>query len=184
MNQKMTYLFLAGYGNSTGDHWQAKWFRQLPNSVWVEQKSWDYPVCDEWVAELDKTLTKINHPVVVIAHSLGCLTFVEWAKQYPEICAEKISGAFLVAVPDTDAETFPKDIQGYQSSSREALPGKSLMIASSNDPYAVVDRTEFFARQWGAELIWIGDKGHINVSAGFGDWPEGEEYLRKFLGEV
>lgn len=181
MNQNFTYLFLAGYGNSTGDHWQAKWFRQFPNSVWVEQKSWEYPVCEDWVAELDKTLTKINHPVVVIAHSLGCLTFVEWARQHSKICAEKISGAFLVAAPDADAETFPKDIQGYQSSSFESLPVKSLMIASSNDPYVSVERTGFFAKQWGSELMWIGEKGHINSGAGFGDWLEGEKYLRELL---
>jgi uncharacterized protein len=181
MNQSVTYLFLAGYGNSTGEHWQTKWFRQFPNSVWVEQKNWDYPVCEDWVSELDKVLTTINQPVVVIAHSLGCLTFVEWSRQNPEICIAKIAGVFLVAVPDADATSFPKDIQGYQCSSFEKLPVKSLMIASSNDPYASVDRTEFFAKQWSSELIWIGEKGHINVSAGFGDWPDGEEYLQEFL---
>lgn len=184
MNQKMTYLFLAGYGNSTGDHWQAKWFRQLPNSVWVEQKNWDYPVCESWVNELDMCLSRLNLPIIVIAHSLGCLTFVEWASQHSTICAEKIAGAFLVAVPDADSENFPQVIHGYQSSSCKKLPIKSLMIASSNDPYASVDRTEFFAKQWGSELICIGEKGHINVSAGFGDWPEGEEYLRKFCDKM
>jgi uncharacterized protein len=181
MNQHFTYVFLAGYGNSIGDHWQAKWFRQLPNSVWVEQKSWDYPVCEEWVIELDKSLIKINQPVVIIAHSLGCLTFIEWAGQNRETCAEKITGAFLVAVPDADATNFPKDIKGYQFSSFEKLPVKSLMIASSNDPYASVDRTEFIAKQLGSELIWIGEKGHINLSAGFGDWLQGEKFLREFL---
>jgi len=181
MNKNFTYLFLAGYGNSTGEHWQAKWFRKFPGAVWIEQKSWDYPVCEQWVNELDKNIDQIQQPVVIIAHSLGCLTFVEWTNQFPQKCQEKIIGALLVAVPDSDAESFPKDISGYQQTDLDPLPIKSLMIASQNDPYASISRTEFFARHWGSELIWIGKMGHINLSAGFGDWQEGEKYLLEFL---
>ena len=33
------------------------------------------------------------------------------------------------------------------------------------------------AKAWGAELVDIGDAGHINTSAGYGEWPAGERLL-------
>ena len=44
---------------------------------------------------------------------------------------------------------------------------------------AHLDRAEHLAAAWGSELVNVGEKGHINVAAGYGAWPEGLEYLRR-----
>ena len=36
-------VFVPGYGNSLGDHWQMQWFKKIPHSHWVEQSDWDAP---------------------------------------------------------------------------------------------------------------------------------------------
>lgn len=59
------------------------------------------------------------------------------------------------------------------------LPFKSVVIASTNDEWVSFDRAQFFAEEWGAELVNVGDKGHINVASGFGEWEEGLELLRR-----
>jgi predicted alpha/beta hydrolase family esterase len=178
--QKPGFLFLAGYGNSTGEHWQAKWFKKFPSSIWVEQ-NWEHPVRDEWVNALDSALAKISEPVVVISHSLGGLAFVEWANQDPERLQQKIRGAFLVAVPDADADTFPAVIRGFSSTPTQRIAIPTLMVSSSDDPYCALERSDYFAKAWGSQLINVGAKGHINTQVGFGNWPEGEQYLHDFL---
>lgn len=180
---KTTFLFLAGYGNSIGDHWQARWFRQFPNSIWVEQQ-WDEPNKNEWVANIQSCLLKTTEPVVVIAHSLGGLALVEWVSQFAEHAQEKILGAFLVATPDSNADVFPSAIQGFSATPMTPLNIPSLMVVSANDPYCSEARAVEFADAWGANLIRVGPKGHINLDAGLGDWPEGERYLQAFLASL
>ncbi len=178
--QKNQFLFLAGYGNSTGEHWQAKWFSQLSGSIWVDQ-NWEEPKRDDWVEAIHSALEKVSEPVVVISHSLGGLAFIEWANQYPDLLHKKIRGAFLVALPDADAESFPAAIQGFAHTPFNKIPAPTLMLVSQNDPYASFERSCLFASALGCELISIGNKGHINTAAGFGDWPEGENYLQAFV---
>jgi predicted alpha/beta hydrolase family esterase len=38
---------------------------------------------------------------------------------------------------------------------------------------------EQLAKNWGAELVNIGERGHINAESGLGDWPAGREMLNK-----
>lgn len=178
--QKSKFLFLAGYGNSTGDHWQAKWFEQFTGSVWVEQ-DWEHPKRDDWVSAIHSVLEKTSEPVVVISHSLGGLAFIEWANQFPNLLREKIRGAFLVALPDADAESFLTAIQGFADTPMNKIKVPTIMLVSQDDPYASFERSCFFASALGSELINLGDKGHINSAAGLGDWPDGESYLRTFV---
>ena len=35
------------------------------------------------------------------------------------------------------------------------------------------------AKAWGAELVDIGNAGHINTASGYGEWPEGERLLQR-----
>jgi len=178
--QKPKFLFLAGYGNSTGEHWQAKWFAQLAGGIWVEQ-DWQQPKRDDWVSAINATLEKTSEPLVVISHSLGGLAFIEWANQYPDLLREKIRGGFLVALPDADAESFPSVIQGFANTPLHKIPVPTFMLVSQDDPYASFERSCFFASALGSELINLGNRGHINSAAGLGDWPEGKNYLQAFI---
>lgn len=55
----------------------------------------------------------------------------------------------------------------------------SIVAASHNDFYGTPDRACFFANAWGNEFNDIGDAQHINAAAGFGEWPQGLEFLKR-----
>ncbi len=65
--------------------------------------------------------------------------------------------------------------------SLEPLKFKSIAVVSTNDPYVTVGRATYFAQCWGSQIVNIGPHGHINVDAGFGEWPEGEQLLHQLL---
>ncbi|PYC87701.1 hypothetical protein C7C46_02835 [Streptomyces tateyamensis] len=174
MAQNPTYVFLAGIDNSGPDHWQRQWYeRSAQNSVWVEHDSWDRPVRDAWVKDLADALAAVQGPKVVIAHSLGCTLLGEWAGEHPEAAGD-LTGAFLVAAPDPDGENFPADAEGFSAAAyRGALPFPVTVVASADDPYSSVEHATGVAERLGATLVNVGPKGHINSSAGLGDWAEG-----------
>ena len=95
MTVEATYVFLAGYGNSGDGHWQRAWHERLPGSVWVEHADWERAGRDEWVADVQKALWNVSGPMVVVAHSLGCLLLAEWCRNHED---PSLIGAFL-AVP-------------------------------------------------------------------------------------
>ncbi|WP_458699479.1 RBBP9/YdeN family alpha/beta hydrolase [Sulfurospirillum sp. 1307] len=168
-------LFVAGYGNSLDKHWQRLWFNETNNSYWVEQKDWNHPNKDEWIKELDNTINQINSPILIVAHSIGCHTVVEWVQKYYQ--NQNIIGALLVAPPDTKRKDFPKDIKGYSNPPLEKLPFKSTCIISSNDQYNSVENAEFLANKWGSKIVHVGNKGHINAESNLGFWEEGRKEL-------
>ena len=59
-------------------HWQAIWRAENPGWRWVEQRDWESPDCSEWVNTLDGVVADCPGPVVIIAHSLGCIAFAHW----------------------------------------------------------------------------------------------------------
>ena len=72
-------IVVPGLGGSGHDHWQSRWARERPGAVRVEQRGWEQPDRDEWVAELDRTVQRVTGPVVLVAHSLGCLAVASTA---------------------------------------------------------------------------------------------------------
>lgn len=53
MNDKLSALILPGLGNSGPGHWQSHWERRGASCERVEQREWDAPRCEGWVARLD-----------------------------------------------------------------------------------------------------------------------------------
>ena len=49
-----------------------------------------------------------------------------------------------------------------------ALPYRSILVASSNDPYCPIRLAGAYARAWGSEFVRLQNAGHINV--GFRPW--------------
>ncbi|MFZ0802779.1 MAG: alpha/beta hydrolase [Terriglobales bacterium] len=80
---------------------------------------------------------------------------------------------------DVEAPTFPPGTTGFSPMPLRKLPFRSVVVASSDDPYATPERAELFARSWESRLIKVADAGHINTPSGHGPWPEGEEWLEQ-----
>jgi uncharacterized protein len=56
----------------------------------------------------------------------------------------------------------------------------SLIIASSNDPFASLNYTRRRAAEWGGGLVELGALGYINGESGLGKWQEGLKLLNAF----
>ena len=62
------------------------------------------------------------------------------------------------------------------------LPYRSVMVASSNDPYCPVRLAGAYARAWGSEFVRIQNRGRINIESGHGAWPLGAALLQSLAG--
>lgn len=175
MKDTAKLLILPGIYNSGEGHWQTLWEGILPNAERVQQRDWNHPECAEWVVTLEQSIQEQSAPVILIAHSLGCLTVAHWAAQ----TQQRIQGALLVAVPDPAGTNFPSEAKNFAPVPLQKLPFKSLIVASSNDPYGSVQHAQTCAQAWGSELVNIGDYGHINAASGLGVWADGLSLLAK-----
>lgn len=165
-------VVVPGYGDSGPAHWQSFACRRHPHWRRVRQADWERPEVEPWVAALDAEVRALDGPLVLVAHSLGCITVVEWATRR----RADVRGALLVAPADTDELPFFGDVPLVP------LPFPSIVVASRNDPYARFERSQAFAAAWGSRLVDAGAAGHLNAEAGYGDWPRIESWLGPWLG--
>ena len=164
---------LPGYDNSGPGHWQSLWEAKHPEYRRVQQRSWTEPVCGEWVAALDEAIVAAGQAVVLVAHSLGCLTVAHHALHH----ARPVRGALLVAPPNVDDPTFPPIAKTFRPIPRQPLPFPSIVVSGDDDWYMDPDTARALAGAWGSRFVLLERGGHINADAGFGPWPEGERLL-------
>ncbi|WP_278534764.1 RBBP9/YdeN family alpha/beta hydrolase [Delftia acidovorans] len=167
-------IIVPGWRNSGPDHWQSLWAQQLPHAERVEQDDWLVPHRDPWVAALEQLVLSRPEPVVLAAHSLGCITAAHLG---PDASA-RVRGALLVAPADPERRAQLADFAPVPYA---PLPYRSVLVASSNDPYCPIRRAGAYARAWGSEFVRLQNAGHINVESGFGDWPLGLALLQSLM---
>jgi hypothetical protein len=66
---------------------------------------------------------------------------------------------------------------GWLPAQRAALPFRSIVAASRNDPLARYARVAELAEAWKGQLIDLGEVGHLNPASGYGDWPLADSLL-------
>jgi uncharacterized protein len=174
-------LTVPGLWNSGPQHWQTHWEAKHPSFRRVQQRGWDHPDRDEWVATLDAAVRVAAEPPVLAAHSLGCALVAQWAA---DCGGAAVRGAFLVAPSDVEAPGYPVEGRSFSHMALSRLPFPSIVVASTNDEYVSMERVQLFANAWGSRLVIIGDAGHINGASGYGPWPEGEAMLLEFCNAI
>jgi predicted alpha/beta hydrolase family esterase len=175
---KPRVLVVPGWGDSGPEHWQTLWEKANPDFARVVQRDWLYPICREWVETLGAAIRGAGGPVVLVAHSLGCIAIAHCARG----ASLPIHGALLVAPPDVEHPDFPPVMEGFAPIPRARLPFNSIVAASRNDPFSEFARAEALAAAWGSRFVDVGEHGHINADAGFGPWPLGERLLEALRG--
>ncbi|MGS5086284.1 RBBP9/YdeN family alpha/beta hydrolase [Hydrogenophaga sp. A37] len=172
-----TVIIVPGWRNSGAGHWQSLWTERLPHVLRVEQDDWVSPLKRAWVQRLTDTIEQAPGPVVVVAHSLGCIATTHLP---PEVAA-RIQGALLVAPADPERRGVLAD---FAPVPYQKLPYRSVLVASSNDPFCPVRLAGAYARAWGSEFVRLNDAGHINVDSGHGEWPLGLALLQSLGANV
>lgn len=165
-------LMVPGWNNSGPGHWQTVWEQEFPSLERVAQREWARPDPDDWVAILDDTIRRSRKPVVLVAHSLGCITVARWAAQYAGN-TRPVAGAFLVAPADVEREDAAPALRPFAPIARYRLPFVARVIGSSNDRCCSEQRARDLAAAWGAGFSCVENGGHINAESGLGAWPQG-----------
>lgn len=176
MSSTTSIVIVPGWRDSAPGHWQSLWAERLVGAVRVQQDDWITPSRAAWVASICRSILAQAAPVVVVAHSLGCIAT---AHLPPEVAA-RIAGALLVAPADPERRSVLND---FAPVPYQKLPYRSVLVASSNDPFCPVRLAGAYARAWGSEFVRMQDAGHINLESGHGEWPLGMALLQSLLGE-
>jgi predicted alpha/beta hydrolase family esterase len=176
-NDSIRYLIVPGWQGSAEAHWQSHWQRSLPNSARVEQADWVTPKRQDWIAALELAVQASTGSVILIAHSLGCITVAHWAAQAPLASLRKVQGALLVAPADVERPACAPALRNFAPIPRNLLPFPSQVVSSDNDAAVSAPRALELARDWGADAGILSGAGHINVKSGHRRWEQGFAYL-------
>lgn len=178
MSSDPTLVIVPGWRNSGPGHWQSLWSERLGHAVRVEmaEDDWQRPKRNLWVQTIASVIRAQPGPVVVAAHSLGCIA----TTHLPSEVVRQIRGALLVAPADPERRGVLAD---FAPVPYKPLPYRSVVVASTNDPFCPIRTAGAYARSWGSEVVRLQNAGHINVESGHGEWPLGLALLQSLMAE-
>lgn len=179
--QSPLVLTVPGLDNSGPDHWQTIWEQNRSDCRRVELGMWDRPHRNTWVNQLNLAVRQANQPIVLAAHSLGCLAVAWWAQLEQPGEHSNVVGALLVAPPEVDFFPLDDRIATFAPTPAAILPFPSILVASQNDPYMGYRSARRLAKSWGSNFADAGRAGHINAQSGLGEWPFGQFLLQQLL---
>jgi uncharacterized protein len=181
-----TILIVPGLRDRTDKHWQPllgmklMWSRPVRSVAPGGRENLDLA---GRVEAIQGALESIQGRVTIVAHSAGVLMLAHWAQIYRRI---DIVGALLATPADLETpmpQGYPTlaalQKHGWLPVPRKRLPFPSIVAASNNDPLAALPRVEKLARDWGSELVQLGDVGHLNPASGYGEWPLAEQLIAR-----
>lgn len=179
-----TVLIVPGLRDAVAEHWQTLLEAQLRAQGRevraVPAMGRDDLSCAKRVDAIERTAQAVAGPLVVVAHSGGCVMLVHWARR----TRRAVQGALLATPPDFDRPMpagYPTlaalDAGGWLPVPRERLPFPSIVAASRNDPLGRFVCVAELACAWGSRLVDLGEVGHLNPASGFGEWPRAVEFI-------
>lgn len=172
--ERVDLVLVPGFKDSGPEHWQSLWQTRLPALLRISQRRWDNPDIELWIGAIKRLIDERRRPAVLIGHSLGALAS----------CCLAADGHPLVAGLMLVAPAEPTRFEAEARVPERALGHPSLVVASQNDSVMRFSRAEHWSRVWGADLVDLGEAGHINAEAGFGPWPHGLNLLAGLVERV
>ena len=133
------------------------------------------------MTKIDQAVRGAKPPVVLAAHSLGCLAVAWWAELSGQPWGWPVAGALLVAPADVGARPLVAELADFAPAPMRPLPFPSIVVASEDDPWIRPDRAQNLATAWGSHFVNAGPIGHINAASGVGWWEEGQELLDRVI---
>jgi predicted alpha/beta hydrolase family esterase len=179
-----TVLIVPGLRDHVAAHWQTLLAADLEASG---RKVRTVPPmgradldCATKVAAIEREAQAIDGPVILVAHSGGCVMVAHWARR----SRRAVQGALMAAPPDFEEampEGYPTLEQlgaaGWLPVPRNPLPFPSITAVSRNDPLGRHARVAELGQAWGSRLVDLGEVGHLNPASGFGEWPQAEQFI-------
>ena len=173
-------LLLPGWHDSGSGHWQSRW-ELLHGYHRVVQHDGERPLRGDWSARLEEVVLSRPEPVLLVAHSLGCLLVAAWAAHSRLV--GRVRAALLVAPADPERPELQALLRSWSPVDRQRLPFPALLVGSHNDPFCRFERAQGLAADWGAHFHDAGEAGHINADSDLRDWTEGHALLGELISE-
>ncbi|MFO1270384.1 MAG: alpha/beta hydrolase [Rubrivivax sp.] len=177
-----TVLIVPGLRDAIATHWQTWLAARLPRVRSVAPMGRTDLDCAARVAAIEEAAQGVAGPLVIVAHSGGCIMVAHWARR----STRAVHGALLATPPDFETplpEGYPTmaalDAAGWLPVPRQRLPFRSVVAASRNDPLGRFERVAGLDAAWGSELVDLGDVGHLNPASSHGPWPAAEEHIAR-----
>jgi uncharacterized protein len=181
-----TVLIVPGLRDHVEQHWQTLLEVRLRAAgrpvASVPPMGRDDLDCATKAAAIERVARSVSGPMVIVAHSGGCIMVAHWAQR----TQRAVHGALLAAPPDFETsmpEGYPTldalRASGWLPVPRARLPFRSIVGASRNDPLASYERVVDLAKAWGSELVDLGEVGHLNPASGYGEWPRADEFIAR-----
>lgn len=183
-DQSPLILTVPGLANSGPRHWQSIWEHELDDCARVDLGGWDKPHRNAWVTALDQAIEGAGRPVVLVAHSLGCLAVAWWAAMARPAYGDPVVGALLVAPPEVDVAPVDPRLAPFAPAPIQPLPFPSIVAASRDDPFVQLHRARRLALFWGSQFADAGSIGHINAESEIGRWEFGLFLLSRITGRA
>lgn len=174
--QRPTILTVPGLDGSGPNHWQTIWEHTRDDVLRAELGRWTQPHRNSWITRLDHAIRAVDGPVILAAHSLGCVAVAWWAAFAGRLPDSNVIGALLVAPCDAD-RCGSERVTSFAPVPLRRLPFPSLLVASRDDSWIGIDRAEELAAHWGSGFVDAGSCGHLNADSDLGRWDEGQRLL-------
>jgi uncharacterized protein len=175
-----TVLIVPGLRDPVAQHWQTLLAARQPRVRSVSPMGREDLDCTARVAAIEREAQAVEGPLVIVAHSAGCIMVAHWAMQ----TKRAVRGALLATPPDLESSApdgYPTidalRAGGWLPVPRTRLPFRSIVAASRNDLLGRFDRVAELALDWGGALADLGEVGHLNPASGHGDWPQAEVFV-------
>ena len=143
-----TVLIVPGLRDAVAQHWQTLLEARLRATgrpvASVPPMGRDDLDCAARVAAIERAAQAIDGPIVIVAHSGGCIMVAHWARQ----TRRPVHGALLAAPPDFE-RPMPEGYPTLEALARRRLAAgaararcrfPSIVAASRNDPLADYER--------------------------------------------
>jgi predicted alpha/beta hydrolase family esterase len=180
----MKVLIIPGLRDHVQAHWQTILAAKLSHAVTIAPMGRNALSCSDRVHAIEKQVAQCPLPVIVVAHSAGCLMLAHWAKTTK--LAHKVKGALLAVPPDFETpmpEGYPTmqalEQAGWFPVPKQTLPFSSLVAVSHNDPLCQLSKALALASCWGSEVVDLGRVGHLNPASNFGEWAQAESLIER-----
>jgi predicted alpha/beta hydrolase family esterase len=176
-----TIVCVPGLRDRMPGHWQELLCERLPGACIVPPLQENKLSLAARVENLDRTLAGIEGPVLLVAHSGGCLITAHWAARHRR---DDVKGALLAApvdlqtpLPSGNPTIDDLRAQGWLPLPAQPLWFPSIVAASTNDAVGPIERVTALAQAWGSRLVVLGEVGHLSPANGYGAWPGALKFI-------
>jgi serine hydrolase len=128
-----------------------------------------------WLDVLAGELARMDGERIVLCHSLACRLWLIHARNGAADAAERV---LLVAPPCLDSVPAIARFEphGVVANDVRRAAGLTRMLCAEVDPYCPAGAAAVYGEPLELDYEVIPGGGHLNADAGYGPWPEIEEW--------